>query len=483
MPRSAPSHRTTPTLRSRWRPLAALGAAGSLAVAAAIPASAATLDDWDVTGIQFVNADCSRNEYVVGTTITGTNSDVGSFDKVRVEVWDDGMLMDFRVFEVPVGATVDTTTFLSFVGTYGTGVPGVGVYVREADAAGQTVSTLGSKDPFIPEDQEGPCDFNVERIGGENRIETAALLAQRFIVADTVVIAKSTDYPDALTAAPLANQEGGPLLLTQPTHLPSATAGEITRLQPANVIVVGGTTSVSQGVVNSIQALVPGATITRLGGADRYETAVAVAAEITQDSTPEVFLATGQGFPDALVLSALASRSSAPLVLGKATSLPSATRSFLETTDYDNLYAAGGTAVLSNAVVNQAAAIGGATATRYAGANRYETAAKILEQFPAEGKVMVATGQEFADALTAVPVAGRTGAGIALAQPNHVPAASMTQIERITAESPFPLITVVGGETALSATVFNELLALFPATVPPATEAPTGLTRNGPAED
>ncbi|MCK0112756.1 cell wall-binding repeat-containing protein [Ornithinimicrobium sp. F0845] len=474
-PTTRPDHR-------RWRPIAAIGAAGLLAVAAAVPASAVDLGDWDVTGIQFVNVDCSRNEYVVDLTLTGTTDDGGGFDKVIVSVWDDQVEKDARTLEVPVGSTVDRTAFLSFVGTYGSGAPGVGIYVYEADSAGTQGSLIDYIDPFYPEDQEGPCDFDVERIGGPDRIATAALLAQRFIVADTVVVAKSTDYPDALTAAPLADQEAGPLLLTKPTHLPSATAAEITRLQPTTVIVVGGTASVSQDVVDDIQDLAPGATIERLYGSDRYGTAAAVAAEITQDSTQQVFLATGQGFPDALVLSALAARENAPLVLAKADSLPAATEAFLESTTYDDLYAAGGTMVLSDAVVDEAAMIGGATATRYSGADRYETAADVLAQFPAEGKVMVATGEEFADALTAVPVAGRTGAGIALSRPDSVPASVMTEIERLTDGFSYPLVSIVGGEAALSSDVYDQLLALFPVSAPPEPAAPGSMSSNNPQE-
>ena len=475
---------TTSPARRRWGSLAAMGAAGALAIGAAGAASAVTVEpDWEITGIQFVNDDCSRNEYVVDATFTGTTDDVGGFDKVRVEVWDDGELKDYRLLEIPVGSTVDTTSFLSFVGLYLSGAPGVGIVLEDADAAGDPIGTVDWVDPFFPTDQEGPCDFDVERIGGPDRIATAALLAQRFIMADTVVVATSQDYPDALSAAPLADQESGPLLLTRPTHLPAATAGELTRLQPTSIIVVGGTSSVSNGVVDDMQDLVPGATVTRIAGPDRYATAALVAAEITQDSTAQVYLATGEGFPDALVLSALAARENGPLVLAKADRLPLATQAFLGAASFDDLYAAGGTTVLSDDVVNDAAALGAATATRFAGADRYETAALVLAEFPAEGKVMVATGEEFADALTAVPVAGRTGAGIALSRTDNVPASVMAEIERLTDGFSFPLISIVGGEAALSSDVYDQLLALFEtAAEPPAPAAPGSLDSNLPQD-
>lgn len=459
-----------PARRSR-RPVLAMTGAVALVSATALSASAATLDDWDVTGIQFVNEDCSRNEYVVDATFTGTTDDGGGFDKVRVEVWDDGVEKDFRVVEVPVGATVDTTSFLSFVGTYLSGAPGVGIVINDADASGEPTSSLDLLDPFFPDDQEGPCTFDVERIGGLDRVETAALLAQRFIKADTVVLVKSTDYPDALTAAPLADQLSGPMLLTGSTSLPSDTAAEITRLQPTQVVVVGGPASIDDGVLDDVAALLPaGSTVDRIGGIDRYETATLIAAEITQDSTAQMFLATGQDFPDALVLSALAARENAPLLLTRQGELPTVTEAFLTSAAYDDLYAAGGTATISDAVLTEAAGLGGATATRYAGADRYETAADILAQFPAEGRVMVATGETFPDALTAVPVAGRTGAGIALSRTDEVPANVMTEIERLTTGFSFPMISIVGGEASLSQSVYDQLLALFPgsASVPTA---------------
>lgn len=477
------THRTS---RVPWRPaLAAAGAVGLLTMAAVTPASAATLaDDWEVTGIQFVNADCSRNEYVVDATFTGTTDDGGGFDKVRVEVWDDGELKDYRVLEVAVGSTVDTTSFLSFVGTYLSGAPGVGIYLNDADAAGEAGPSLDFLDPFFPEDQEGPCEFDVERIGGADRIETAALLSQRFVKADTVVLAKSTDFPDALTAAPLADQMAGPLLLTRPGALPAATADEITRLQPLHVVLIGGTAAIDDTVKAEVEALLPDtSTVYRIGGPTRYETATLIAGEITQDSTAQMFLATGQDFPDALVLSALAARENAPLVLAKANELPPATEAYLSTAPFDDLYAAGGTAVLSDAVLNDAADLGGASATRYSGTDRYETAATVLQQFPAEGKVMVATGEKFPDALTAVPVAGRTGAGIALSRHDAVPASVMTEIERLTEGFSYPLVTVVGGEAALSSAVFDQLLALFEAAAEPAAPSVTELDSNNPAAD
>ena len=463
---------TTPLRRAGVAAGAAL-ALGATVLAGAVPAVAATLGDHEISGVQFVNDDCSRNEYAIQAAITGTTDDVGGFDRVRFEVWDDGTLKDSRVLEVQVGTTRDVNAFLSFVGLYGTGAPGVGIIIRDVDADGDPVGTLETVDPFFPDDVDGPCTFDVERIGGPTRIETAAMLSeQKFVMADTVVIATSRTYPDALAAAPWAAQLGAPLLLTTPTGLSAATAAELTRLMPDDVVVVGGPTAVHEQVMGDVQALLPGAVVERVAGDDRYGTAGAIAQRVVQDSSAELFVASGQDFPDALVLSALAARHQAPLVLVRDTEVPAETASAVAALSFDDVYAAGGPTVLSDEVLDDVSL--GMPWTRYSGPDRYDTAEVVLGQFPAEGKVMVATGQDFPDSLTAVPVAARTGAGVALTRPEAVPAGVLDEVERLVTGFSFPLVTIVGGELAVHDTVETQLQGLVDGLADPAAR-PTGV--------
>lgn len=454
----------------------AVAGAGVLTVTGAMAAQAITLNTWTLDGVQYVNEDCSRNEYLVDATVTGTTDDGGGYDQVRFEVWDDGVLKDSRVREVAVGTTMDLHVYLSFVGVYGTGAPGVGIVINDIDAAGVD-HWVDWEDPYIPEDVDGVCSFNVERIGGPSRIETAALLSQqKFVSADTVLIATSRTFPDALAAAPWAAQLGAPLLLSSPGGLSAATVAELQRLNPSAVLVIGGSGALGQGVIDDIYDTLPLALVERIGGADRYATAGIIAEHVIQDSSKEVYVASGQDFPDALVLSALAARNQAPIVLLRQGTIPEASALALQAIEYDHLYAAGGTSVLSDGVLTVAAE--GAPVTRYAGADRYATAQEVLAEFPAEGKVMVATGADFPDSLTAVPVAARTGAGVALTRPSSVPGAIMGEIVRLTAGESFPLITIVGGENAVNASVETQLLGLFPKPQP----AETGTGSTGSAQ-
>lgn len=456
----------------RARTAAVAGAAAAaVTVAGAAPVLAATLNDYDIAGKQFINASCARNEYRVDANVTGTTNDVGGFDRVSFRVWDDGTMKDERIVEVAVGTTKDVTAFLTFTGTFGTGAAGVGIEIADVDAGGAVLGTLASVDPFYPTDVAGPCEIGVERIGGVDRFETAALLSQRFIMASTVLVATSDVFADALAATPLADQVAGPMLLTRPTVLPAKTKGELQRLAPAKIIIVGGTGAVSSAVQAQIQGLVPGATIERIAGSDRYQTSAKIAAKIVQDSSKQVMLATGKSFADGLVLGAYAARENAPLVLTDGTRLAPSVKTFLEGAAADDLYVAGGTGAVSTAVATEAAALTGADLTRFSGTDRYDTSAKVLAKFPAQGGAFIATGQEFPDALAAVPVAGRTDYGVALSRPGSVPGVVMTQIQRLVDGSLDPQLTIVGGTGAVSDAVKTQLQATITARLMPAEKA------------
>lgn len=198
------------TARSRPAVLAALATTGLLGVGLT-PAHAAVLDDQSVEGVQFVTADRARPEYVVDATVTGTTDDVGGFDRFLVRVWDDGTIKDSRTAEVPVGATQDVTVFLSFMGLYGTGAPGVGIEILDVDGAGTELGQLSYDDPFFPDEQDGYCAFDIERIGGADRIQTAALLSsQKLDSADTAFLATSTTYPTPWCSAPSSRARRAP---------------------------------------------------------------------------------------------------------------------------------------------------------------------------------------------------------------------------------------------------------------------------------
>nr|WP_281497169.1 cell wall-binding repeat-containing protein [Ornithinimicrobium sp. F0845] len=160
----------------------------------------------------------------------------------------------------------------------------------------------------------------VSRIGGVDRYETAALLAQEFTGVSKVYVAvgEGNNFADALSASALAGSEGVPVLLTKSGHAPNSLLDALDALAPAEVVVIGGEGAVSGSVADQV-----GAT-SRLAGVDRYATNAEITAAYPAD-VAQAFVASGQNWPDALSGAALAGYMDAPMVLTKANALPNVT--------------------------------------------------------------------------------------------------------------------------------------------------------------
>jgi spore germination protein YaaH/putative cell wall-binding protein len=183
------------------------------------------------------------------------------------------------------------------------------------------------------------------RLAGPDRYATAAAVsADAFPAgAPVVYLVNGYDIPDALTGGAAAARDGGPILLTTATGLPEATRNELLRLHPSRVVILGGTAVFSPG----LQALVASLgswSIVRYGGADRYATALQIAA--TYSSAASVFIDRGYDYPDGLAASALGG----PLVLLPQGTTPSSVIQGLQRLDPNRLVLMGGTGVLPDAL-------------------------------------------------------------------------------------------------------------------------------------
>ena len=141
-------------------------------------------------------------------------------------------------------------------------------------------------------------------------------------------------------------------------------------------------------------------TASRLYGASRYETAVAISKSAFPNGAKIVFIASGETYPDALSAGPVAAKRNGPLLLTPKGSLPSSVKAELKRLNPDRIVVVGGTGAVSS-TVSRALKSYGAT-SRVAGADRYETSRKIADfGFGAVDRVFVATGRDFPDALSA----------------------------------------------------------------------------------
>jgi len=93
---------------------------------------------------------------------------------------------------------------------------------------------------------------------------------------DTVYVATGENFPDALGVASVAALTNAPVLFVLKDSIPAVTTGELNRLHPANIVIVGGTGVVSDTVKTTLEGLSFHPTVTRLAGVNRYATAVEV---------------------------------------------------------------------------------------------------------------------------------------------------------------------------------------------------------------
>ena len=197
----------------------------------------------------------------------------------------------------------------------------------------------------------------VTRQAGSDRYSTAAAISAKHFDpgADVAFVATGTDFPDALTGGPAAAKLGGPILLTQKGKLPAATIGELRRLKPKRIVVLGGTGVVSAAVEKTLGRHTAGK-VTRLAGADRYSTGGAISKYVFDSGVPVAYVATGANFPDALAGGAAGAFRDGPVLLVAGGKIPGATIAELRRLKPKRIVVLGGTGVVPKTVEKALAA-------------------------------------------------------------------------------------------------------------------------------
>ena len=293
-------------------------------------------------------------------------------------------------------------------------------------------------------DEARIVEAETTRVSGKDRYETAIQVSQSgWEKSDYVVLARGDQFPDALAGAPLAYKMDAPILLTGQKSLNKEVRAEIQRLGAKKVFILGGTGAVSKYVEYQIDGL--DIETERINGKDRFETAANIAARLG-GSPEQAVVANGMDFPDALSVASYAARNGFPILLTEDDKLPKATDHAIS--GIDQTIVAGGSGVVSEKVKDMLP-----EATRYAGKDRFATAATIATDLNPSAKVFVATGMDFADALAGSVLAAKENASILLVQPNKLPEATEDAIDELDATN----FTVTGGTGAVSEDVLKKL--------------------------
>jgi putative cell wall-binding protein len=269
-----------------------------------------------------------------------------------------------------------------------------------------------------------------------------------------VVIARGDGYADALAGASLARAEDAPLLLALQSGAPGATVAEAERLGADRALLLGGRSALGEPVEAELRAAGI-EKVERVAGEDRFATAAGIAQRLNTD-VDRVLVAEGvSGWPDALAAASLSAYAEWPILLVTRDGVPEATAEAINRLEPDEALVIGGPAAVSDEAMDAL----GIDARRVAGANRFATADAVRDEALAAGmsetRLWLATGHDFPDALAGGPGAAARGAPLLLVDTDDL--ASSDPVATTLAEAPLTLVTLLGGEAAISSEVEQQV--------------------------
>ena len=258
------------------------------------------------------------------------------------------------------------------------------------------------------------------RLGGAVRYETAVSISKEgWAQANSVVLANSMSFHDALIGTSFAYLKDAPILITASNSLEDKVLTEIKRLQAKTIYILGNQQSISSLVENQLKKSYQ---VIRLGDIDKLGTAVKVGQEIRKiKQFDKVFIATQENFPDALAAAPISAQFTYPILFSHKDSLRGDTKKALSDWGISQVFIVGGENVVS-AKVEAELKQQGIKVIRIGGADRYLTSLYLAQNFEAAGTVgssryanlFIATGSNFPDALTGAVLATKKDAPLLL---------------------------------------------------------------------
>ncbi len=292
--------------------------------------------------------------------------------------------------------------------------------------------------------------LSVTRISGNDRYDTSFKI-QEFLTKDKfsyyAVFASGEGFSDALSAGILAGEFEAPLILVRKDSIPKVISDNYSRITFGRSFLVGGTNSVSKKVEDEIHKNI--SVTIRLAGKNRLDTALSIYGPMLEKRKELVLgdaFSSYNGYVYADALTAM------PYMyqLNKSTMGP------LPLLPY-----AGEDASIVFGGYNSVPKLVGERSRIY-GADRYKTAVEIAKAFKSNlnkdvDTIVLASGEDYPDALCAGPLASSKNAAILLTKSKTL---NEDTKEYIKVNTNIKNIIIVGGERSISSSVEDELRTL-----------------------
>ena len=297
---------------------------------------------------------------------------------------------------------------------------------------------------------------NVDRIKGNNRYETAVNLSKEYFPegASTVYLANGTKYIDSLVMSILTKSSEGPLLLASEESISDVTVKEIQRLDPENIVLIGGTNTLKDSLAERIQAEL-GIKPSRIAGENRFETSEKIARTAGESMDfDEIYLVNGHKEADAISASGPAKYKNSPVLLTGSEALPENIEKTIKDFNVRKITLVGGPNTISKGLeeylINE-----GYEVDRKGGKDRYITSVMINEGlYENPQTIILANGLTYVDALTAGPVAGSSGLPVLVSPSEKLPIVSQEFIKSTKIDD----ITILGGNNSISVDIEDQVL-------------------------
>lgn len=284
-----------------------------------------------------------------------------------------------------------------------------------------------------------------DRYEGNTRYETAVEVSRNhYDKSETVILASGETFPDSTAAASLSDLYKAPILLSRKASLPDAVKAEISRLGAKKVLLLGGENALSSQVAESLKGL----EVERIAGANRSETAALIADKVLSETKSKKAILVGgeeARFADALSAGLPVFKEDAPILFTRGEDIDSSTQNILKNKNIEEVYIIGGDAAVDSKA-EETVKKNVKKADRIAGDNRYKTSIEVKNRFaPKASNVIVASGQDFADALVSSSILNSKEAPILLTNKEN----TIKEINQVLRNDSIERITVVGGKAAV----------------------------------
>ncbi len=297
------------------------------------------------------------------------------------------------------------------------------------------------------------ADGEPQRIWGSDRYDTAIEVCKSgwHDGSEYAILANGENFPDALSAAPLAKKYNAPILLNSGKGLDNRVKTELKRLNVKQVFIIGGKGVIPKTAEDTLNEL--DIKNIRLYGQDRYETAVKVAEQL--GNVKEIAVASGENFPDAMSIAPIAAQKSMPIILTAGGNLPDSVANYIKDKNITKSYVVGGNDVVSDKTFNELP-----KAERLYGDSRYDTNAAVLKRFANDlnfNTIYLSSGENFPDALAGSALAAKNSTCVLLVSDYIGKATKEFAFDKLPSENN---IKILGGKGVVADNLVNK--AIYP---------------------